>query len=145
MAEALDVPLIGLVSGADLEQVRLSSAGLAKLGFITQALACREYVMARKISYLQRSLEITKQYSEVTMMVSCSSPSLYAQFPTADYFVGMGWYNKAYRGQSSLGRFSAYRRFVRPDFGQLAGENLDHTLASQNERFPTLEETFGDG
>lgn len=145
MAEGLDIPLIGLVSGADLEQVKLSSAGLEKLGFAMQALACREYVMARKIPHLQRSLEIAKQHSEATMMVSCSSPSLFARFPAADYFVGMGWYNKAYRGQASLGRLSAFHHFDKPGFAQLAGENLDHTLASQNERFPTLEEAYGIG
>ncbi len=143
MAAELETPLIGLVSGATLDQVRLSSTCLKDMGFEAQAIACREYLMAKQTNFLGHCVQITKSHCASVTMVSCSSPSLFARFPAADHFIGMGWYNLAYRGLEVTNR--GICRHLNSKFDELAFANLDATISAQDDSHNSLEEALGFG
>jgi hypothetical protein len=136
MALKLDIPLIGLVSGSDLEQVRISSRSLAKMGFSGQALACRELAIGRRFKTIASYAEEVKRNAQSLLMIGCSSPSAFWRFPMADSFAGLAWFYDSVFGRSLAG---ADGRSRRPSYrsnsqDNLAKENLlaCHDLAEGN-------------
>jgi len=136
MALKLDIPLIGLVSGSDLEQVRISSRSLAKMGFSDQALACRELAIERRFKTIASYAEEVKRNAQSLLMVGCSSPSTYWRFQMADSFAGLSWFYNSLFGRSFAGADGKARRLPYRGNSQdtLAKENLlaCHDLAEGN-------------
>lgn len=99
MSLKLDIPLIGLVAGADLPQVRLSSSCLLAMGFDYQALACEQLLRDRQLRFLQASIAAIKEKSTNLFLLSCSHPRLFGRMSLADHFVGMSWFSQAIRGK----------------------------------------------
>jgi hypothetical protein len=136
MSLELDVPMIGLVAGADLPQVELSSRCLQAMGFRYQALACHELLVGRQQAYLKSCASVVKENCSDLTLLSCSHPNLFDKFRIADHFVGMSWFNQAFRGR----RLSKSRQILdqgRSGTIQLIGENLNETVNSLRESFPT--------
>src|SRR6267143_4237621 len=92
MSLELDTPLIGLVSGADLAQVRLPSTCLRAMGFEHQALSCHELLLARQHAYLKACASVVARNCSDLTLLSCSHPNLFEEFKMADHFVGMSWF-----------------------------------------------------
>lgn len=135
MSLELDVPMIGLVSGADLPQVELSSNCLRAMGFQYQALACHELLVGRQQAYLKSCASIVRENCSDLTLLSCSHPNLFEKFRVADHFVGMSWFNQAVRGR----RLSKSREILdhgRSRTTQLIGENLIETVHALSESFP---------
>lgn len=102
MSSKLDIPLIGLVAGADLPQVRLSSACLLAMGFNHQALACEQLLRDRQLRFLEASVATVKESCPSLTLLSCSHPRLFSRMSLADHFTGMSWFSQAIRGKYLL-------------------------------------------
>jgi hypothetical protein len=99
MALTLDTPLIGLVAGADLHQVQLSSRFLRLMGFSHQAFACGELTSEREFRFLARCAEIIRRNATFLMFIGYSHPSFFSRFPAVDSFAGMFWFHNALYGR----------------------------------------------
>jgi hypothetical protein len=143
---SLDVPLIGLVSGADLAQVELSSACLRQLGFGNQALACQELIRGKRLLYLKECAASVKKNASSLTLLSCSRPTMFQAFPMADHFVGMSWFYRSYRFHHSSDS-DALNQGNREDIGvrELATEYLIQTVDASEDSQSTLEEVLGLG
>ena len=142
MASALDTPLIGLVSGASIPQVELSSRALHALGFDYQALPSLELVKGRKISYLKEYIATIKRNCASLMVLSCSSPRLMSRIHSVDNFVGMGWFHQTYRGKFVLDSRPRYKSMTKSQYHRLATENLVALMETMPNPQVTLEETL---
>jgi hypothetical protein len=137
MSLELDTPLIGLVAGADLLQVQMSSACLAVMGFHHQALACHELLVGRQQAYLKSCVSaVARNCSDLTML-SCSHPNMIEKFRMADHFIGMSWFNQAVRGRRLRSRSNRILDQGRNRTAQLIRENLIETVNSLRESTPT--------
>lgn len=143
MSLSLEVPLIGLVSGADLTQVRLSSTCLRQMGFENQALACNELLRGRQLLYLGECASVVKKNSLSLTMLSCSHPRMFRQFQAADHFVGMSWFYRSYRLRSPNRGDGLHREVSRSvPIRQLATEYLIQTADASDDSQMTLEATL---
>jgi hypothetical protein len=137
MSLELDTPLIGLVAGADLAQVQLSSTCLRVMGFQSQALACHELLVGRQHAYLKSCAAVVARNCSDLTLLSCSHPSLFEKFRMADHFVGMSWFNQAVRGRRLGSRSNPNLDQVRNRTAQLIRQNLIETVNSLRKLFPT--------
>jgi hypothetical protein len=69
------------------------------MGFEYQALACQELVVGRQLPYLRSCVSVLKDNCVDVTLLSCSHPHLFEKFKMADHFVGMSWFNQAFRGR----------------------------------------------
>jgi hypothetical protein len=136
MSLELDTPLIGLVAGADLPQVELSSTCLRAMGFHHQALACHELLVGRQQEYLKSCASIVARNCSDLTMLSCSHPNMIEKFRMADHFVGMSWFNQAVRGRRLRSRSDRSLDRGRDRTAQLIRDNLIETVNSFRESFP---------
>ncbi len=140
MSLSLEVPLIGLVSGADLAQVRMSSICLRQMGFENQALACQELLRGRQLHYLRECASMVRKNSSSLTLLSCSHPKMFQAFQVANHFVGMSWFYRSYRLRRSPGSCGSS-----PDGAedvpvrQLATEYLIQTVDASEDSQMTLE------
>jgi len=135
MSLELDVPMIGLVAGADLPQVELSSRCLRAMGFRYQALACHELLVGRQQTYLKSCASVVKENCSDLTLLSCSHPNLFEKFRMADHFVGMSWFNQAVRGRR-LGKLRQILDHGRSGTARLMKENLLETIHASGQSFP---------
>jgi hypothetical protein len=136
MALELDTPMIGLVSGADLPQVRLSSTCLRAMGFEYQALACHELLLSRQHAYLRSCASAAARNCPDLTLLSCSHPNLSEKFKIADHFVGMSWFHQAVRGGRLRKRSNRIAGDRRNRTVHLIRENLVETIHALHESFP---------
>jgi hypothetical protein len=134
MSSKLNIPLIGLVAGADLPQIRLSSACLLAMGFDHQALPCEQLLRDRQLRFLEASIATIKESCPSLMLLSCSHPRLFRRMSLADHFVGMSWFNQAIRGKYLM----ETRREIKgeekePNLTSLLIENLLATIDALND------------
>jgi hypothetical protein len=135
MSLELDTPMIGLVAGADLPQVELSSTSLRAMGFEHQALACHELLLARQHAYLESCASaVAKNCSNLTLL-SCSHPNLFGRFKMASHFVGMSWFHQAIRGRRLGNRSNRMKGHGRKGTAHLIKENIIEAIAAVSESF----------
>jgi hypothetical protein len=137
MSLELDTPMIGLVAGADLPQVQLSSACLAAMGFHHQALACHELLVGRQHAYLKSCASVVARSCSDLTLLSCSHPNMIEKFRMADHFVGMSWFNQAVRGRRMRDGSKEFPGHGRDRTAQLIRENLIEATDAVRESFPS--------
>jgi len=137
MSLELDTPLIGLVSGADLPQVELSSRCLRAMGFHHQALACHELLVGRQQAYLKSCASVVARNCSDLTLLSCSHPNLFSKFRMADHFVGMSWFNQAVRGRRMRNGSKEFLGDGRGRTAHLIRENLKDAIDAVRESFPS--------
>jgi hypothetical protein len=142
MASTLDIPLIGLVSGASTPQVELSSSSLRAFGFDYQALPSLELVRGRKIDCLKEYVALVKRNCKSLMILSCSSPRLMSRIHSVENFVGMGWFHQTYRGKFVLDSRPRYKSLTKSQYHRLATENLLAMTETIRNPQVTLEENL---
>lgn len=136
MSIQLDTPLIGLVAGADLPQVQLSSTCLRTMGFEHQALACHELLVGRQHAYLESCASVVAGNCSDLTLLSCSHPNLFERFRMADHFVGMSWFNQAVRGRRLQNGSNQLLGRGGNRTTKLIGENLIETIRALRKSFP---------
>jgi len=137
MSVELDTPMIGLVAGADLPQVELSSTCLRAMGFEHQALACQELLMGRQQGYLRSCASVVARNCNDLTLLSCSHPNLYEEFKMADHFVGMSWFHEAIRGRRMRKGQDEFLGDGRDKTAHLIRENLKDAIDAVRESFPS--------
>jgi hypothetical protein len=137
MSLELDTPMIGLVAGADLPQVELSSTCLGAMGFENQALACQELLMGRQQGYLRSCASVVARNCNDLTLLSCSHPNLFEEFKMADHFVGMSWFHEAIRGRRLWRRSNEFPGDGRNRAARLIRENLVEAIDAVRESFPS--------
>jgi len=137
MSLELDPPMIGLVAGANLPQVELSSTCLRAMGFEHQALACHELLLSRQHAYLKSCASVVARNCSGLTLLSCSHPNLFEKFEMADHFVGMSWFHEAIRGRRLGKRSNASLGHGPHRAARLIKENLIEAVEAVRESFPT--------